>query len=186
MRKLNAFTFLTLNGFYKGPAEDTHWHAHGEEEARFSEDQLKTGNILLFGRKTYDMMYSFWPTPMASQLFPKVAEGMNRAEKLVISRTLRKPEWKNTTALSENVVGELRKLKATPGKNLTLLGSGSILTLLTDANLVDEYQIMIDPVVLGQGSSLFEGLKNQLTLKLAGTRVFQKSGVVLLTYVRSR
>ncbi len=185
MRKLNAFTFLTLNGFYKGPAEDTHWHAHGEEEAKFSEDQLRTDNILLFGRKTYDLMYSFWPTPMASQLFPKVAEGMNRAEKLVISRSLRKPEWQNTTVISKDIGGTLSKLKSTPGKNITLLGSGTILTLLTDANLIDEYQIMIDPVVLGQGTTLFDGVKKGLQLTLMGTRVFQKSGVVLLTYMRA-
>ncbi|MEW5959613.1 MAG: dihydrofolate reductase, partial [Chloroflexota bacterium] len=79
MRKLTAYNFLTLNGFFKGPNEDTNWHTHGEEEAKYSEESLAQDNILLFGRKTYEMMASFWPTPQAKELFPKVAAGMNKA-----------------------------------------------------------------------------------------------------------
>jgi len=181
MRKISSFTFLTLNGFYKGPNEDTSWHRHGEEEGKFSEEQLKADNILVFGRTTYEMMYSFWPTPMAHELFPKVAVRMNQSEKLVVSDTLKEATWENTGLLKGNVVEQVKSLKASPGKNLTILGSGSIVSLLTDANQIDEYKIMIDPVVVGNGTPLFQGVKGKLDLKLTDTHVF-KSGVVLLTY----
>ena len=100
MRKLTAYNFLTLNGFFKGSNEDTSWHRHGAEEARYSEEMLAQDNILLFGRKTYQMMASFWPTPQAKELFPKVAEGMDRAEKIVFSKSPFEPEWENTQVIS--------------------------------------------------------------------------------------
>ncbi len=87
MRKLTTYDFLTLNGFFKGPNEDNTWHTHGEEEAKYSEEALGEENVLLFGRKTYEMMASFWPTPQAKALFPQVAAGMNNAEKNVFSRS---------------------------------------------------------------------------------------------------
>ncbi len=80
MCKLTSFTFLSLNGLYKGEHEDTSWHRHEEEEGKYSEESLESNNILLFGRSTYEMMYSFWPSPMAAKMYPKVAIGMNKAE----------------------------------------------------------------------------------------------------------
>ncbi len=181
MRKLSIFNFITLNGFYKGSAEDTNWHKHGGEEATYSEESLKPGNILLFGRVTYEMMASFWPTPMAAQNFPIVAEGMNKSEKIVFSRTLKKADWQNTKVIKENIVEEVMKLKKLPGKDMTVLGSGSIITQFAEHNLIDEYQIMIDPVAIGKGTPIFNNIKRELDLKLTGSRTF-KSGVILLCY----
>lgn len=90
MRKLSVFNFITLNGFYKGPGGDISWHKHGEEGSKFSEENLKSANILLFGRVTYEMMAGFWPSPMAYETFPAVAEGMNNTDKIVFSKTLKK------------------------------------------------------------------------------------------------
>ena len=109
MRKLSIFNFTTLNGFYKGPNEEINWHVHGEEENQFSIENLKSGNILLFGRVTYEMMVSPWTSPMAHQSFPTVAEGMNKAEKIVFSRTLQKAEWNNTKLIKENMIAEIKK-----------------------------------------------------------------------------
>ncbi len=181
MRKLNSFTFLTLNGYYKGKNGDTSWHQHGGEESQYSQDSLKANNILLFGRTTYEMMYNFWPTPMASEMFPEVASGMNKAEKIVFSNSLQAPTWKNTTVISGDIVEQIRNLKTTNGKDLTILGSGSIVKQFSEAGLIDSYQILIDPVVLGEGTSLFEGLKKKLELNLVDSRVFN-SGSVLFTY----
>src|SRR5258705_1542759 len=181
MRKLSIFNFVTLNGFFKGPGEDTSWHKHGGEEAEFSAENLKPGNILLFGRVTYEMMASFWHTPMAVENFPTVAEGMNKAEKIVFSRTLKKAVWQNTKVIKENIVEEIRKMKKLPGKDMTVLGSGSIITQLAEHGLIDEYQIMIDPVAIGKGTPIFNNLEHELDLKLISTRTF-KSGVVLLSY----
>lgn len=181
MRKLNAFTFITLNGFYKDASNDISFHQHGEEEGDYSAESLTSGNTLLFGRSTYEMMYSFWPSTMAYQSFPLVAEGMNKAEKIVFSKTLHKADWNNTRILKENIVKEIRTLKQTEGKDMTILGSGSIVRLFSDAGLIDEYQIMLDPIVIGKGTSLFKGLKKTLHLELKHTRTF-KSGALLLCY----
>jgi dihydrofolate reductase len=126
------------------------------------------------------MMASYWPTPEAMKNDPAVAAGMNRAEKIVFSRTLKKPAWNNTRLVKTNIAKEVRKLKH-EGKTMTILGSGSIVTQLAQLGLIDEYQIMIDPVALGNGTTLFKGLKGKLDLKLKGTKAF-KSGVVLLSY----
>lgn len=181
MRKLSVFNFITLNGFYKGINEDISWHNHGGEEAKFSEEGAQSESILLFGRKTYEMMYSFWPTPQAYESFPVVAEGMNKSQKIVVSKTLDKAEWNNTTVLKGNLAEEIKILKQQPGNNITILGSGSIVTQLAEAGLIDKYLFMIDPVAIGEGTSAFRGIDHNLKLKLADSRVF-KSGVILLTY----
>ncbi len=102
MGRISAFVFTSLDGYYKGFNEDTSWHNHGEEELQYSEESLALGDALLFGRVTYEHMQSFWPTPAAAQLMPKMAEGMNSASKLVVSRTLKEPGWKNTQVLGTN------------------------------------------------------------------------------------
>jgi len=181
MRRLSVFNFMTLNGFFKGPGEDISWNKHGAEEASFSAEGLQTGNVLLFGRTTYHLMESFWQTPAAFEMFPVVAEGMNKAEKIVFSSSLEKVEWNNTRLIKDNIVEEVKKIKKTPGKDLTLLGSGNILTQFAEHGLIDEYQIMIYPVAIGEGTPMFKGIGSALTLQLVATRTF-KSGSVLLTY----
>lgn len=182
MRKLLAFNFITLNGFYKGPNEDINWHRHGKEENEFAANNMKSdGATLLFGRVTYEMMASYWPTSMALENDAAVAKGMNKAEKIVFSRTLKKVSWNNTSLVKGDMVEEVKKMKQMPGKDMVVLGSGSIVTQLTDAGLIDEYQLMIDPVALGKGTPIFKNLKHPLDLKLISTKNF-KSGVVLLCY----
>ncbi|MCL4296807.1 MAG: dihydrofolate reductase family protein [Anaerolineae bacterium] len=181
MRKLTSYNFLTLNGFFKGPNEDTTWHTHGEEEAKYSEEALGEENVLLFGRKTYEMMASFWPIPQAKELFPQVAAGMNNAEKIVFSRSPFEPAWENTRVVSGDIVAKIREVKKSPGKDMTILGSGTIISLFTDHNLIDEYQFMIDPVAIPTGTPIFNHINQKLNLRLTGSKVFN-SGVVLLNY----
>ena len=181
MRKLSVFNFITLNGMYKGDDNDISWHRHGEEEAQFSADSLQADNILLFGRVTYEMMASWWPTPMAAEAYPEVASLMNSAKKIVFSNIIEDPKWNNTRVISGDILEQVRQLKQQPGRDMTVLGSGSIVSQFAEAGLVDEYQIMIDPVVLGTGTPIFNGIKGCLALELIGHRVF-KSGVVLLSY----
>jgi dihydrofolate reductase len=109
---------------------------------------------------------------------------MNKAEKIVFSNTLKAAPWKNSSIISGNIVEQIRHLKGIPGNNLTILGSGSIITQLSDASLIDHYQIMIDPVAIGRGETLFSGLLHKLDLKLTSSKVFESSGVILLTYER--
>lgn len=181
MSKLTAYTFTTLNGYYKAPNEDISWHTHGAEEGEYAAAGAQSDSILLFGRVTYQMMASFWPTPQALETMPEVAKGMNASEKIVFSRTLTQADWQNTRLIKNNIIEEIRKLKQTSGKDMTILGSGSIVTQFAEHGLIDEYQIMIDPVALGNGTPLFQGITHPLTLTLTNTKIF-KSGVVLLCY----
>lgn len=181
MKKITAFNFITLNGFLNDVDGDISWHRHGVEENQFAAESLQSGNTLLFGRNTYEMMAGYWPTPMAMQNDPDVAEGMNNAEKIVISRTLKKADWKNTKVISDNVIQEIKHLKILPGNDITILGSGSIVSLLAKNDLIDEYQIMIDPVAIGSGTPLFKGIRQTLNLELIQVKAF-KSGTVLLSY----
>jgi len=181
MRKLSVFNFITLNGYLSSTDGDISWHRHGSEENQYAEESLQSGNILLFGRKTYEIMASYWPTPMAIQNDPVLAKGMNNAEKFVFSKTLKNANWENTKIISENVVQEIKRMKKLPGNDFTLLGSGSILTLFAENGLIDEYQIMIDPVAIGDGTPLFYKIKQSLNLQLTNVKTFT-SGVVLLSY----
>ena len=182
MGKLSVFNFMSLNGYFKGPNDDTSWHQHGnEEEGEFAAEGAQSDSILLFGRKTYEMMAGFWPTPQAAKNMPEVADGMNKSEKIVFSRTLKNATWNNTRIIKNNIVEEIKKLKASSPKDMTILGSGSILTQLAEAGLVDNYMFMLDPLALGDGTPIFKGIGHNLELKLSNTRSF-KSGRLLLTY----
>lgn len=182
MVQLISFTFITLNGFYKGEHEETGWHQHQGEAAKFADEASGSDNILLFGRKTYDMMAGFWPTPMAHELYPIVAENMNKARKIVCSNTMKKADWHNTEIISGDIIRQLAELKRTSKNDMTILGSGSLLTQLTDAGLIDNYLIMLDPVALGSGTPIFNGLKNETQFKLNSCRAFENDGIVLLNY----
>ncbi|RDI11901.1 dihydrofolate reductase family protein [Flavobacterium sp. AG291] len=107
MRTLTVFNFITLNGFYKGDDNDISWHRHGEEEAQYSAKAMKKDTILLFGRVTYEMMASWWPSPMAAEAYPEVAKGMNNAEKIVFSNTIEDPKWMNTKVISGDIIEKI-------------------------------------------------------------------------------
>lgn len=127
------------------------------------------------------MMAAYWPTPLAYQNMPDVAKGMNNSDKIVFSRTLKEVKWKNTRLIKENIIEAVKKLKETSEKDMTILGSGSIITQFADAGLIDEYQIMIDPVAIGKGIPIFKDMNSKLVLHLEKVKTF-KSGVVLLFY----
>lgn len=180
MGRLVAFTNLTLDGYFSGPNRDFSWAKRNSdpEYDAFVADNAKSGGTLILGRITYDMMASYWPTPQAAGNDPALAERMNRLPKVVFSRTLSRPSWSNTTLLKGDLPREVRKLKQTP-TDLAILGSGSIVGQLTKEGLIDEYQIVINPVVLGQGRTLFEGIVSPFALSLTKTRAFNNGNVFL-------
>lgn len=184
MRKLGVFNFITVNGFYKGADNDISWHIHGGEEAQYAAEGASSRSTLVFGRVTYEMMASYWPTPMAMENMPEVARGMNESEKIVFSTTIKSASWNNTRIVGGNIIDEMKKLKKQSGSDLTILGSGSLVTQFAEHDLIDDYQFMVDPVALGSGTSVFNGLKRKLNLKLKESRSF-KSGVMLLCYQRA-
>ncbi len=181
MGKLNVFNFISLDGYYKDAGNGIDWHQHGQEEGEFSAKNLEHDSMLLFGRITYEMMASWWPSQNAIDAMPEVARGMNQAEKVVCSNTLRHTDWQNTRIINGDILAQIAALKKTSPKDMTILGSGNLSAQLAEAGLIDTYQIMIDPVAIGQGTPIFSGMQQQLNLKLTDTRSF-KSGTVLLSY----
>lgn len=180
MRKVHSFTSISLDGFFTDRTGDMGWaHRHDEEWRAFSSGNASGDGELLFGRKTYEMMASFWPTPQAAQMLPEVAAGMTRMRKYVVSRSLDKADWQNTWVLRGDLAGEVEKLKAGPGPDIVILGSGSIVSQLTQARLIDEYQVVVIPVVLGLGRTLFETVRDKLDLKLTKSKSFTNGNVVL-------
>lgn len=182
MRKLNIFESVTVDGYFAGPDGDLSWAYDTSPDPEFQEfikGNAATPGVLLFGRATYQMMEKYWPTPLAAKNDPIVAKGMNEAEKIVFSRTLKKADWANTTIVNEGIPDAVRKMKQQSGKGLVVLGSGSIVSQLADEGLVDEYQFVVKPVALGKGRTLFEGVKKPLALKLKHSRVFRNGSVVL-------
>ena len=142
---------------------------------------LGGGGRLLLGRKTYELMASYWPTPQASQNDPEVAKGMNSLRKVVFSRTLDKATWINTKLVKGDLAEEVRRMKKDSGDNIAILGSGSIVSQLAKEGLIDEYQIVVYPIVLGKGRTLFDGVQEKVNLKRTRTRAF-RNGNVLLCY----
>ena len=184
MRKLVSFTQVTLDGYFAGADGDIGWKHKNDSDAEwlaFVEDNARGGGLLLFGRVTYEMMASYWPTPQARKDLPVVAEGMNKTPKVVFSKSLSKVSWENTTLLKGDLAGEIRKLKKGSGKEMAILGSGSLVAQLAQEKLIDELRVVVNPEILGRGRSLFGGLENPQSLKLTKTRTFG-NGKVLLTY----
>jgi dihydrofolate reductase len=181
VRQLNIFNFMGLDGDLRDPIEDISWHLRDEESIEFFERSLIRDNILLFGRVTYLIMAAYWPMPHSPQRNPKLAEQMNAAQKIVFSRTLSRADWSNTTLVKNDAVDELRKMKQEPGKNMTILGSGALLTQLAEQGLIDRFDFMLDSIAIGAGTPVCRDIKTKLTLKLTGLRKF-KSGILLLTH----
>ena len=183
MRRLMVFNSVTLDGYFTDKNNDMSWaHRQADEEWNdFVAENAESGGELLFGRKTYELMKSFWPTPAAAKQFPKVAESMNNSPKVVFSRTLKDAEWNNTRLIKGDLPAEVRKLKEESGPGMVLMGSGSIVSQLAPEGLIDEYQLVINPLVLGAGRTMFEGLAKMLTLKNTKTRSFG-NGNVLVCY----
>ena len=184
MPKLIAFENVTLDGYFTGKNDDLSWSHNQEKDPEwdaFVAGNAKSGGRLLLGRKTYDMMASYWPTPQAKKNSPEVADGMNSLPKVVFSRTMDDADWSNTTVKKGDLVDEVRKMKKAPGKDIAILGSGSIVSQLAKEGLIDEYQIVVHPVVLGEGRTAFDGVDKKQNLKRTKTRAF-KNGNVLMCY----
>jgi dihydrofolate reductase len=182
VRKLIVFNNVSLDGYFVDRNGDMRWAHRAKQDAEwnaFVAGNASGGGVLLFGRITYELMAGYWPTPLALKNDPIVAEGMNNLQKVVFSRTLDKVSWKNTKLVKGDLVAEVRKMKAQPGEGMAILGSGSVVSQLAPEGLIDEYQIALNPIVLGKGRTMFEGIKEKLALKLTKTRAFGNGNVML-------
>jgi class 3 adenylate cyclase/dihydrofolate reductase len=183
--RLVVSDFLTVDGVMEAPGFDEHrdgrntWalRLQDEEAEAWNQQQLFEADAILLGRTTYQIWAAFWPTAGDDRF----SERMNSIPKYVVSRTLDRAEWNNTTLITGDVATEIEKLKAQPGGDILCFGSAQLLTELMAHRLVDEYRLSIYPVVLGSGKHLFRDRIDQHYLRLVSTRVFP-TGIVLLTY----
>jgi dihydrofolate reductase len=183
MRKLIVFNNVTVDGYFTDRHGDMSWaHAYDPEWLAFVEENASGEAEFLFGRVTYEMMASYWPTPGAIEASPVVAGEMNSMPKVVFSETLYDAKWNNTRLVKgDDPAGEIRKMKVQDGNTMVIFGSGSIIPQLADEGLIDEYRLAVHPLVLGRGRTMFEGIDKKLRLKLTKTRTF-RNGIVVLYY----
>lgn len=183
MSKVIMFNLITLDGYFEGVNKwDIGWHRVDKEFNEFAIDQLNHAGGLIFGRVTYQGMAAYWPTPTAVEDDHEVAGLMNSIPKYVFSQTLDKLEWNNSKLIKGDAIEELKKLKGQPGRDLFIFGSANLSSTFTKNGLIDEYRLMVNPIVLGNGGPLFNGTTGMLKLKLINSRPFQ-NGNILLYYL---
>jgi dihydrofolate reductase len=184
MPKLIVFNTISTDGYFTDKNNDMSWAHQGDpdpESDEFVAGNASGGGVLVFGRKTYELMASFWPTPAAAEQMPVVAREMNSRRKVVFSRTLEEASWSNTRLVKSDLVAEIQRMKSEPGEGLAILGSGSLVAQLAQAGLIDEVQMVVAPLALGEGRTMFEGMQEKLPLRLTKSRTF-RNGRAFLVY----
>jgi dihydrofolate reductase len=187
MRKIITTTWVTLDGFIAGPNEAMDWVGESFDEAmgNYEYELVSGADTLLLGRVTYQSFAGSWPqvpdNPTASEGEKEYARKLNAMHKMVFSRTLLTAEWNNSQLIREVIPEEIEQLKREPGRDILIYGSASLVRTLTNLGLIDEYQLLVHPVILGSGKPLFQEIKDPVKLKLVNTRT-HPSGVVVLSY----
>jgi len=185
MRKLILLMHTSLDGFVAGPNGEMDWIRFDAELADYVGKITDSADTALYGRITYEMMESYWPTaaesPTATKHDIEHANWVNNALKIVFSRTREKTNWKNTMIIKDDIAEKIADMKNQPGKNLLLIGSASITHVFMQHNLIDEYWINVNPVLLGEGTPLFTNISDRVNLKLVQAKTFAH-GVVGLQY----
>lgn len=179
MRKVIVSIFVSLDGYIADDNGELNWTKHDAEMEQYSLNILRATGTMLLGRKTYELFVSYWPTadePGSNEL--------NMMDKVVFSRTLDKVawgEWGKVRLVKDNITEEVARLKAQPGKDMVIFAGAGIISTFRKLDLIDEYRLLLHPVVLGSGKPLFEAVDQPFNLKLLRTEPLQ-DGVVLLTY----
>ncbi|HJW74252.1 MAG TPA: dihydrofolate reductase family protein [Thermoleophilia bacterium] len=180
MGRLSMFNLVSLDGFFAGPGGEIDWFQTDDEFEQFAIEHTGQAQHLLFGRVTYELMASYWPTEEAAASEPEIARLMNTLPKTVFSRTLHEVTWENARLARDGAADEVARLKRETDGDIFLFGSADLAATLTAAGLLDEYRLIVNPVVLGRGKPLFRG-DRRLDLRLTGERRFG-NGNLLLTY----
>lgn len=172
---------VSADGYFEGKNNDITWHRVDKEIKDFIIRQASGADTILFGRKTYQLMENFWQSERAIETDPEVAAIMNNYTKIVFSKNLEKVSWNNTVLIKENLEEYLDHLKSTSTKDIMIFGSADLCQTLIDKNFIDEFRLMINPVVLGGGRTMFENIK--MELQLLKTKVFG-NGNILCQYIK--
>lgn len=188
MRKLVLFMHISLDGFVAGPNGKMDWIRVSDDIFDYAGERTDQADTGLYGRVTYEMMQSYWPTagdsPDASKHDIEHSQWYNNVNKVVISQTMRGQQLPQTRIISDDVPAQVAELKQREGREIVMFGSPSVAHTLTDHDLIDDYWLFVNPVILGHGIPLFKDVDKRIELRLAECKVFS-SGVVCLHYERS-
>ena len=192
MRRIVVFNRVSADGYFAKPDGDLSWFVPDEAIDRAGADQMPHFDAMLFGRRTYEMFEHFWPTVQGAQPAPDphdpnrktetiaaMAAWINRTQKLLISKTRAQLSWQNSHLLGEFRAEKLQELKAQPGKDIIVFGSGSIVSQLSAHGLVDEYQFIVSPLLLGSGKAVVSGVEGTRPLELLEAKAYDSGNVVL-------
>jgi len=189
MRKLVLFIHTSLDGFVAGPNGELGWINVDEEIFDFAGQRTNEADTALYGRVTYQMMESYWPTaaqlPTATKHDVEHSRWYNRVAKVVLSRSLKGAKLTNTKIIDGNLAAEIVKLKQDAGKDILMFGSPTAAHSLMTEKLIDDYWLFVNPVLLGRGIPLFKGITDKVALKLVASNMFS-SGVACLHYEHKR
>lgn len=178
MRKIIVSEFLSVDGVMEAP-EKWHFPYISDDMADYTMEQIQATDVMLLGRVTYQAFAAYWPLQTNNEF--GIADKLNSTPKFVVSSTLEKVEWNNSTLLNENFTQEITRLKQQGDGVIGITGSATLVQSLMQADLIDEYQLMVHPIILGSGMRLFKGEVDTTALKLVETKNFD-SGVIVLTY----
>jgi dihydrofolate reductase len=180
MRKVIVSNLASLDGFFEGPDRELDWHVVDDEFFAYAKQMLSDADTLVFGPATYRLMAAYWPTAPPGE----IADRMNHLPKIVFSRTLPSVAWNNSRLIKNNAEEEISRLRRESGKDIVILGSARLAASLLRAGLIDEYRVILNPVLLGRGNPLFSGITERIRLKFIAAKALA-SGVVLLSYQRA-
>jgi dihydrofolate reductase len=198
-RKIVVFDRFSADGYFSAADGALDWAVPDADLDRGAAGKLGDSDTMLFGRRTYDMFESFWPHVLKDPAtapdphnpgrhtpeMRSLAEWINAAKKIVFSKTRGEVSWTNSELRRDIVPREIEALKAQPGKTIMLFGSGSVVSRLSELGLIDEYQLVVCPVLLGGGRSLVSGMAGRVSLELLEARPFP-SGNVMLRFAPKR
>lgn len=189
MRNIISFMHISLDGFVAGPNGEMDWITVNNEIFDHIEKRIGKGNAALYGRVTYGMMESYWPTaadkPNASRHDINHSKWYENAHKIILSKTMKGTDLKNTTIISDNISENIKKIKQQSGEEILLFGSPTATHALMEQDLIDGYWLFVNPVILGRGIPLFKDSGSKTKLNLVGTHQFS-SGVTELNYTVDR
>ena len=184
MRKIIVSNLITIDGYFEGLNQDLSWFVTDSDFFDFAVKQLDEVDTILFGRITYEQMAAYWPDAKTDDAaMAAIKDKMNSLQKIVFSRTLKNAEWNNTKIITEHITDEIIKLKQQPGKDMVIFGSGTLVSELTHLKLIDEYRLIINPVILGNGNPLFKSINERVNLKLINMKILE-SGSFIIYYQR--
>jgi dihydrofolate reductase len=185
MRKLVLFMHVSLDGFAADENKGLGWISYDNDLQQYADGIVATVGSPVYGRVTYEMMEGYWPTvlndPNESERNRAHAQWVDKVTKIVFSKTMKKAEWNNTIVINDNIAEEINKLKQQPGKDLVIFGSPGLAHSLMELDLIDEYQLTLNPVLLGNGIPMYQQIKNKTNLQLIKATPL-KNGVVGLHY----